>query len=198
MASITYVKKHLYIAETCVSDSWEGDMYTKLENEVISKVVDGLYRVLLGREPDESGHDFHFNNIMANYKSGAFEEVLRGFISSKEIYESNLEKYRNSELKKFGKEIKNIYEDNVFSLGTHCYTSYMLKVAGLKVFSGPFDWLFSSCSLIEDCFSDNFEKFLDKSFYETVPIDKRAHQHVNKCDHRYFKGKIRNKLCIQS
>lgn len=74
-------------------------MYTKLENEVISKVVDGLYRVLLGREPNESGHDFHFNNIMANYKSGAFEEVLRGFISSKEIYESNLEKYRNSEKK---------------------------------------------------------------------------------------------------
>ena len=51
------------------------------------------------------------------------------------------------------------------SLGGICHSAQLLKRNGLKKCSYPFDWIFSSISMIIDCLEDDFKKFLDKSMY---------------------------------
>jgi hypothetical protein len=58
--------------------------------------------------------------------------------------------------------------NNVCSFGTFCHTSYLLKRNGWKRNSYPFDWIFSSKSMIIDCLEDGFKKFLDKSLYTSI------------------------------
>lgn len=53
----------------------------------------------------------------------------------------------------------------VCSLGTHCHSSWYLKENKLKLASYPFDWIISSPDSVIDCLNDNFNKFLDKSYY---------------------------------
>lgn len=72
------------------------------------------------------------------------------------------------------------------SLGTHCYTSWVLKSAGLKTASMPFDWLFSSSRMIRHCLDDDFATFLDRDFYRPVPIEEREAPSANVCQHLYY------------
>ncbi|EHM02724.1 putative papain-like cysteine peptidase DUF1796 [Acetobacteraceae bacterium AT-5844] len=53
----------------------------------------------------------------------------------------------------------------VFSLGSHCYTSYILKELGYRTEAGPFDWIFSDPQMVADCLEDQFAAFLNPSFY---------------------------------
>jgi hypothetical protein len=73
----------------------------------------------------------------------------------------------SNSIKKFisyGNRIANFTVDGEFiSLGNTCCTSYYLKEVGLKEVSYPFDWVFSSISMIRNCIKDDFETFLDKS-----------------------------------
>lgn len=57
---------------------------------------------------------------------------------------------------------------NVVSLGPSCFGSYLLKKQGLKKFSGPFDWLASSESVMIQLLESNFSEFLN---------------HTKLCDH---------------
>ena len=60
-------------------------------------------------------------------------------------------------------EIKTI--KHTCSLGQLCQSSQILKSIGLKKCSYPFDWIFSSCDNILHCIQDDFNIFLDKSYY---------------------------------
>jgi hypothetical protein len=51
------------------------------------------------------------------------------------------------------------------SLGSVCHSSQILKRNNLKLCSYPFDWIFSNCDNIIHCIEDNFNIFLDKSYY---------------------------------
>ncbi len=53
----------------------------------------------------------------------------------------------------------------IFSLGSHCYTSHILKEMGYRTEAGPFDWLFSDLRMVADCFDDRFAAFLNPAFY---------------------------------
>jgi len=55
--------------------------------------------------------------------------------------------------------------DHFCSLGALCHTSYVLKQNKLRSVAYPFDWIFSNTDMIIDCISDNFNKFLDKTYY---------------------------------
>lgn len=66
----------------------------------------------------------------------------------------------------------------VCSLGTLCHSSALLKRNGLKQVSYPFDWIFSSPALIQHCLTNDFQIFLDKSYY--ISVDE--HQ----CRHSYY------------
>ncbi|KJV38647.1 hypothetical protein VH98_08790 [Acinetobacter brisouii] len=63
------------------------------------------------------------------------------------------------------KKINNQAVNHIISLGDHCFTSFLLKNAGLKKYSLPFDWIFSSPEVIQHCINDDFFQFLNKSQY---------------------------------
>ncbi len=54
------------------------------------------------------------------------------------------------------------------SLGSLCQSSQILKRNNLKLCSYPFDWIFSNCDNIIHCIEDNFNIFLDKSYYVNI------------------------------
>jgi hypothetical protein len=54
------------------------------------------------------------------------------------------------------------------SLGGMCHSSQILKRNKYKSCSYPFDWIFSSCDTIIHCIEDNFNIFLDKSYYINI------------------------------
>lgn len=72
----------------------------------------------------------------------------------------------------------------VCSLGSLCQSSQILKNNKLKKCSYPFDWIFSNCDIIIHCIENNFDIFLDKSYY--ISISK------NQCGHSYYNNKMFN------
>jgi len=70
----------------------------------------------------------------------------------------------------------------VCSLGSSCHSSQILKRNKHKVCSYPFDWTFSNFETIIDCLKDNFEVFLDKSYYINI-----SHK---KCGHSKYHGQM--------
>ncbi len=61
------------------------------------------------------------------------------------------------------------------SLGNVCQASTILKRNNLKLCSYPFDWIFSDCDTIIDCIQDNFNIFLDKSYYINISETQCGH-----------------------
>ena len=51
----------------------------------------------------------------------------------------------------------------VVSLGCNCLTAYTLRQLGLRSFSGPFDWIYSTPAMVDHAVRDGFSSFLDRS-----------------------------------
>ena len=64
------------------------------------------------------------------------------------------------------------------SLGPLCHSSQILKSNKFKKCSYPFDWIFSNYNNILHCIEDDFNIFLDKSYYVSIS-DKQ-------CGHSYY------------
>lgn len=56
----------------------------------------------------------------------------------------------------------------VLSLGSACWTATLIADAGLRRFSGPFDWTFTDPKLVLACLRDDFAQFRDRSAWERV------------------------------
>ena len=69
------------------------------------------------------------------------------------------------------------------SLGGLCHSSQILKRNNLKLCSYPFDWIFSNCNNIIHCIEDNFNIFLDKSYYQDIHTKRIGN---NQCGHKYY------------
>ena len=74
-------------------------------------------------------------------------------------------------------------------IGYTCNTAEELKKHNLRFHSYPFDWIFSSLSVIEDCIKDRFNKFLDKNFYYDINDER--------CKHSYYQQMIKTKNLIK-
>lgn len=61
------------------------------------------------------------------------------------------------------------------SLGILCHSSQILKRNMYKTCSYPFDWVFSGTNIIIDCLEDNFNTFLDKSYYINISESECGH-----------------------
>lgn len=70
------------------------------------------------------------------------------------------------------------------SLGPNCVTAGFIKRLNLKVCSYPFDWIYSSPSIIKDCLENNFKIFLNKSNIINIKGEK------NKCGHKLYDKKM--------
>lgn len=75
-------------------------------------------------------------------------------------------------------EIKEIF--HTCSLGSVCHSSQMLKRNKYKLCSYPFDWIYSNCDNIIDCIEDDFNIFLDKSYYINISFKKYGHSKYEK------------------
>ncbi len=54
------------------------------------------------------------------------------------------------------------------SLGTLCHPARMLQRIHVKNVSYPFDWMFTDENVVIDILNDDFNKFMDKSYYGDV------------------------------
>lgn len=135
-------------------------------------VVDVLYKTILARSSDENGLRCHSARIADMPRKDALQLLVPIFLESEEF------KGRDSKSIVFKSFVKNLQSNNeiainhVISLGTHCYTSYLLKMAGLKKYSCPFDWLFSSPSMVAHVINDNFCKLTDRAYFKKIPLKK--------------------------
>jgi len=73
------------------------------------------------------------------------------------------------------------------SLGTMCHGASELRRLGLRAFSGPFDWLFTTPEIVAHALKDNFRCFLDSSQFVPVPDADKVDMSANQCDHRYYR-----------
>ncbi|HEV7439473.1 MAG TPA: DUF1796 family putative cysteine peptidase, partial [Methylobacterium sp.] len=76
---------------------------------------------------------------------------------------------------------------NHISLGTHCHMAQVLKDRGLRTWSGPFDWIFSTPGMVRDCLADDFATLTDRSQLETIPIAERPEPEIGRCRHRLYR-----------
>lgn len=70
------------------------------------------------------------------------------------------------------------------SFGSLCHSAQILKRNNLKLCSYPFDWVFSGYSDIIHCIEDNFNIFLDKSYYTDLSNLKLSNP--AKCGHSKY------------
>jgi hypothetical protein len=75
---------------------------------------------------------------------------------------------------------------HAISLGPHCYAAGLLHRAGLRRFSGPFDWIFASAPMVRHCLQDDFATLLDRHHFEPVPIEQRPDPLYYRCQHRFY------------
>lgn len=75
---------------------------------------------------------------------------------------------------------------NHVALGNHCQMAQILKETGLRTWSGPFDWIFSSPGMIRDCLADDFFALLDRSQYVSTPLEQRPAPKVSSCRHDLY------------
>jgi hypothetical protein len=73
------------------------------------------------------------------------------------------------------------------SLGNFCHSAQVLKDLGYRIFSGPFDWIFSNPRALSHILSDDFKVFLDRSYYYPVPVHERKVPEANFCEHLFYK-----------
>lgn len=70
----------------------------------------------------------------------------------------------------------------VCSLGNMCHSNEILKRNNLKTCSYPFDWIYSSIDIVIHSIEDNFNIFLDKSYY----IDFKIKWTNRQCGHSLY------------
>lgn len=151
------------------------------------QLIDLLYREILGRGADEGGVKNYGRLLAKENRDEGVAAAVRGLLASMEFMRrpdtlSRLARHtlcRNAPRQLNGNKIQHIA-----SLGTHCLTSFLMKTYGLKAYSLPFDWLFSSPAAVLHCIDDNFETFLDRSYYASV-TEKRQSKEPG-ADHTFY------------
>jgi len=141
----------------------------KSENEIL---VEQLYKNILNRDGDQGGVMSASNALdVSNNRDATIIELIKGFLSSEE-YLARMREHPEIVKRVTGhgekKTINGMPARHIISLGTHCLTSSLLRNFGLRRYSLPFDWTFSSPQAMLHCFRDNLQTFLDPAHYRTV------------------------------
>ena len=66
------------------------------------------------------------------------------------------------------------------SIGPYCNAADIIKNAGLRKSSYPFDYIFSSLTMIKHCINDRFNTFLDKNYYKYCSDSSMQHLFYSK------------------
>lgn len=72
------------------------------------------------------------------------------------------------------------------SLGSFCYSAQILRRNNIRQESNPFDWLFSNIEMVKHCIEDDFNAFLDKSYYYSVNPAEGSDE--KRCQHKLYES----------
>jgi len=151
-------------------------------------LVTALYRDVVGRDPDEEGLRHYVARLCEGPTDVGIPSVVHDITSSAESERVRI----GAALSAAARGVLAARPDArpVIALGTHCYTASLLKSAGVKTSSYPFDWIFASPDMVAHCLDDDFAAFLDKRYYEYVPVERRRDgPTVNLCDHALYRDR---------
>lgn len=156
-----------------------GSNPVSVEDESKRSIVAAAYRALLKREPDD-GIEYHLERLKSS-EATAYEEMLVNMQQSPEY------KRRILDLMCANSRVDRVRYSQVVSLGTRCYTAFLLKYAGLRFAAHPFDWIFSNQEMVNHCLADDFAEFLNEQNFCPVPLSERIHgADYNKTHNLYY------------
>ncbi|MBJ9695769.1 DUF1796 family putative cysteine peptidase [Burkholderia cenocepacia] len=151
-------------------------------NDRDRKLIEALYIQILGRAGDEGGIGLYMKTLVDHPRDDAILNAVRTMMGSEE-YQKRVARERIADvadvvrhaINPHGSELINgLPVSHIVSLGTHCITSFLLKKYGLKRYSLPFDWVFSSPEAVMHCLDDNFVTFLDGSHYRSITEERET------------------------
>ena len=138
----------------------------------IRHLVRELYKTLLGREPDPEGAQHYESLLLRQDPETAVPKLLKAIRQSKEYQEQSgkIATYHvNSSLAAQGQQLINGRPVNhLVSLGNFCLPGTICRDNGLRRYSLPFDWIFSTPQMVRDCLNDDFATFLDQRHYRST------------------------------
>ncbi len=149
--------------------------------------VESLYRGVLNREPDATGVTLHVKFLRETGGGPrGLARVVRNFVHSDEFVGN----FAREALERQAASPLDTTTGPVFrhaiSLGSHCYTSMLLKRQGLKRYSLPFDWIFSSLRTVAHALDDDFATLLDRAEFELIPEAQRSLPNEQVGRHRFY------------
>ena len=154
--------------------------------------VRAMYQVILGREPDPDGLEAHTRDLQASDPGTRYAGKLRQFLDSAEGTEQTLNRLSvQDQIRRYG----GAGDATWVGLGSHCATSNMLKLWGLRDRSLPFDWLFSNLAMVSHCLDDDFADFLRPDYLEPVDVGDDGHPR-RICEHRLFRDRYGVHRCF--
>jgi hypothetical protein len=138
----------------------------------IRHLVRDLYRAILGREPDSDGARAYESLIRKIGPERAIPKMLKAFLRSAEYREradALAVSHINTTLALQGDRLINGRPvGHLVSLGSFCLPSLIFRDNGLRRYSLPFDWIFSTPQMVRDCLADDFAMFLDRRHYRSI------------------------------
>lgn len=149
------------------------------------EIVRSFYREIFNREPDPGGAQTYENLIQRIGIESAVPKMLEAFMGSEEFRHRVLNWKVQETLTGAGMQlVAGQPVQHVISLGVNCLPCTMFKRFGIKRYSLPFDWLFSSPGMVSDCLRDDFSVFLDRQHYREVNDGQWP-----KADHVFYSGR---------
>lgn len=148
-----------------------GPLFRRTQGPLSEEDVHWAYRTFLRRTPES-------DEVVRKYQSTSdLRTLVESFLRSPEY--ATIAGTIHSQIK--------LPAATYAVLGTHCFSGSFLGRLGVREWSGPFDWIFSSLPMVAHCIADDFKTFLDRSHYEPVPVDQRPHgPAVNRVQHRFY------------
>jgi hypothetical protein len=143
----------------------------------IKRLVRDLYRSLLGREPDPEGAQTYESLLLRRAPEVALRKMLKAFVRSSEYRQRTARMasaHVNAQLASQGRGLVHGRPvSHLVSLGTFCLPTLIQQDNGLRSYSLPFDWIFSTPQMVCDCLADDFATFLDPRHYRSIQDPKR-------------------------
>lgn len=145
-----------------------------------------LFKSLLHRSPDPDGLAGGLYNIEKLGFDQGIKSIAHGMMGSNEYkwLHRDLLNYSDILSDDTGRLINGKTVEHIISLGSNCQTSSILKKHGLKSESYPFDWLFNSPRALMHSINDDFEKFLDISYYQSL----EPYEGGYRAEHLFYKN----------
>ncbi|HEV7326101.1 MAG TPA: DUF1796 family putative cysteine peptidase, partial [Bosea sp. (in: a-proteobacteria)] len=147
---------------------------SKSQEDEAREIVAALYPAVLKRPADDGGLNSYAALLLGHGGHRGVAAAVSSMLASQE-YRLLAVQHLNgildflSSLSVPKQLIANCEVKHVVPLGTNCLTAAVLKSNGLKRYSTPFDWLFSSPGAVLHCLRDDFSTFLDASHYRSIP-----------------------------